>query len=166
MHLKRSSIYLLKALFILSAFCISACGDDDEDPNTNPVTDGCTMINGFLKWDYQGTKYCANASLFADQGIIMTVNGITQAGLTMTLELDSVQPGTYQMKDDVNHLLFTDNMAFDWQSTDGNPGTITITKNDTVSNVIEGTFSVNAKNSITGTFRSISNGNFRLIYTE
>lgn len=156
----------LPILLLAIAVFITACGEDDEDQNTKPGTDGCTLINGFLKWDYQGTKYCANASLFADQGIIMTVNGITQAGLTMTLEIDSVRPGTYQMTDDVNHLLFTDNLAFDWQSTDDNPGTLTILKNDTATNHIEGTFSVNAKNSITGTSRNISNGNFRIFYTE
>lgn len=96
----------------------------------------------------------------------MTINGITQAGLSMTLELDSVEPGTYTMDDNTNHLLFTDQYAFDWQSSDDQPGTIVITKNDKSANQIEGTFQVNAKNSITGTFRQISNGNFRLTYTE
>ena len=122
---------LLLLLLLGMAVLHTSCGDDDDDPNTNSVTDGCSMPNGHLKWTSQGTQYCANATLFGDQSIDMTINGITQSGVTMTLELDSVMPGTYQMTSDVNHLLFTDQLAFDWQSTNSQPGTLIITKNDT-----------------------------------
>lgn len=158
--------YILTLLLTGITIGFTSCGDDDDDPNTNPVTDGCSLPNGHLKWTTQSTQYCANASLFADQAIDMTINGITQSGLSMTLELDSIEPGTYVMNDNTNHLLFTDQYAFDWQSTDDHPGTLIITKNDKSTNQIEGTFTVNAKNSLTGTLRQISNGNFRLYYTE
>ncbi len=155
-------IFLPLFLFFTLSIIV-ACSEDD---NKDIITDSCSLPIGHLKWTTQGTPYCANATLFADQAIVMTINGITQAGLSMTLELDSVEPGTYTMDDNTNHLLFTDQYAFDWQSSDDQPGTIVITKNDKSANQIEGTFQVNAKNSITGTFRQISNGNFRLTYTE
>ncbi|MFN8153459.1 MAG: DUF6252 family protein [Bacteroidia bacterium] len=159
------TLFLLLPLFMALTF-ITACGDDDDDPNTNAVTDGCSLPNGHLKWTTQGTQYCANATLFGDQAIEMTINGITQSGISMTLELDSVDPGTYTMNDNINHLLFTDQFAFDWQSSDDAPGTLVITKNDKTANLIEGSFSVNAKNALTGTMRQISNGSFRINYTE
>lgn len=168
LNMKSHSYYYgIKCLFItLLAATFISCGDDDDDPNTNSATDGCSLPNGHLKWTMQGAQYCSNATLFADQAILMTINGITQSGITMTLELDSIEPGSYQMNDNTNHLLLTDQFAFDWQSTNDLPGTLIITKNDKANNWIEGTFTVNAKNSLTGTTKQISNGNFRVKYTE
>jgi hypothetical protein len=49
---------------------------------------------------------CANASLFASEaGGLMTINGITQQGATLTLELDSLSVGTHAMTETNNTIL-------------------------------------------------------------
>ena len=160
----------LYSLLLLSA-CLSftllftACGDDDDDNNTNPVTDGCTLPTGYLKWTVDGGQLCSNASLFGDYAIVMTINGISQSGVTMTMELDSVSPGTYQMTENINHLLFTDQLGMAWESTNDNPGTLVITSNNTSTNLIQGTFNITVRNPL-GVSKNITNGNFKISYTE
>lgn len=154
--------FLLLFLFI---FTLSSCGDDDTDVPGIPLGNNCTLPTGYLKWNFDGSSYCANTSLFADHAIIMTINGITQTGVTMTLELDDITPGTYTMNEDTNSILFTDQLAMAWQSTNSNPGTLIITSNDTANNILQATFDVTVRNPLSQT-KSISQGQIKVFYTE
>jgi Family of unknown function (DUF6252) len=154
-------MFLVPALALLTI--VSSCKKDDDDDD--PVTDLCALPNGSLKWTSNGQNLCANASLFADYAIVMTVNGISQQGATLTLELDSVNQGTYQMKELVNSILYTDVLGMAWQSTDDNPGTITITKNNTSTNEFEATFNVPVRNPL-GMSQTLSGGTLKVFYTE
>ena len=160
----KMKIKLIIALLLPTIF-LNSCGDKDDDPNTGPVTDGCTMPNGYLKWTVDGGQLCSNATLFADYAIVMTVNGISQSGVTMTLELDSVTPGTYQMKEDINSVLFTDQLGMAWQSTNDNPGTLQIISNDTSTNLIRANFNLTVRNPF-GISKNITGGQLRIFYTE
>lgn len=155
---------VLFALWAISFAGITACNNDDDDDN-NPAPDVCTLPTGSLRWTIGGTQRCADQSLFGDYTIIMTINGIAGNGETMTLELDSVTPGTYEMKADVNSILYTDNLAMAYQTTDDNPATLTITKNDTSNNRFEATFSGTLRNPL-GVSKTITGGTVKVNYTE
>ncbi|MBK9319643.1 MAG: hypothetical protein IPM91_13060 [Bacteroidetes bacterium] len=154
--------FLLVFLFI---FTLSSCGDDDTDVPGIPLGNNCTLPTGYLKWNFDGSAYCANTSLFADHAIIMTINGITQTGVTMTLELDDITPGTYTMNEDTNSILFTDQLAMAWQSTNSNPGTLIITSNDTANNILQATFNPTVRYPLRQT-KFISPDQVKIIYTE
>ncbi|MBL7924945.1 MAG: hypothetical protein JNL88_12160 [Bacteroidia bacterium] len=147
------------------AFLFLSCGDEDGNPLNGSGSDACSLPNGSLKWTTDGGLKCASASLFADQAMVMTVNGISQTGLSMTLELDSMQPGTYEMKAGVNSLLFTDQLGMAWQSTDDNPGTLVVSSNNASTNLFEASFNCTARNPL-GMSKSISGGTLRVFYTE
>lgn len=139
------------------------CKKDGDEEQSLAV--GCSLPTGSLKWTADGASQCANVSLFADHALIMTVNGITVTGATMTMELDSVQPGTYAVKELTNSMIYTDQLGMAFLSTDTAPGTVTITKNDTVANWLEATFTVSLKNPL-GVSKTITEGMLQVDYTE
>lgn len=149
---------------VLLAVSFSACKKDDDGDDT--ALEGCSLPQGSLKWTADGGALCANASLFADYAIMMTINGVSQTGATLTLELDSVAPGTYQMKELENSVLFTDELGMAWQSTDDNPGTLTVTKNNESTNEFEASFTVAVRNPLLGTSQTLSGGSIKVFYTE
>ncbi len=152
---------VLISLIILSGVAAS-CSKKKED---KPGTDNCLLNNYFLKADIAGTAWCANTTLFADYAIVMTINGISSNGATLTLELDDVSTGTFQIKQDRNHVLYTSSLGVGYESTNDNPGSLTIISNDTANNIINGSFNVTLRSPISGNI-SLSNGTFKLFYTE
>ncbi len=150
------------AFLALSAFIFS-CKKENE-PTTPTTTNSCTsIIPNKLSAKVSGVTWCADQSCFADLGTIMTINGLNGAGSSLTLELDDFMPGTYPITLDRNHVLYTGIDAY--ESTNALPGSVTITSNDTVSNVLKGSFSVSVKGPISGTV-SISEGQISVYYTE
>lgn len=93
----------------------------------------------------------------------MTINGLNGNGSSLTLELDSVMPGTYQITEDVNHMIYLNGDG--WESTNDNPGTLVITSNNTSTNQIKGTFTVTLRSPLSGNL-SVTEGKFDLFYTE
>ena len=156
------AIYLL-FLFIGSTLLIASCKDEEEVVET-PIV--CGLPNGTLKWTSDGAERCANATLFGDYGIFLTVNGITTQGQTLTLELDSLSVGTHEISADANYMLYTDNLAVLWEATNEQPGTITITSHNEETNRLEATFNVNLVNPINGVTKSLTNGQLKITYTE
>ncbi len=118
---------------------LSSCKkDEDEDPAPTPTPTPTCGISGMrLQGTIGSTAFCADASLFADRAIVLTSNGIAQDGASLTLELDSLNVGTYTTLTDVNHVLYTDGLAQPWRSSDAYPGTLTITSHNTSSNRIQ-----------------------------
>lgn len=152
---------VLISLLIISGLASSCSKKNDNKPGA----DNCLLNNYFLKADIGGSAWCANTTLFADYAIVMTINGISSNGATLTLELDDVSPGSYQIKQDRNHILYTSSLGVGYESTNDNPGNITIISNDTASNVINGSFNVTLRSPVSGNV-SVSNGTFKLFYTE
>lgn len=157
-------MYLLsemKKLFCLislsTLLVISSCKKNDD--TATPV------ISYFLQATIDGQTWKANTSLFADKAIVMTINGINQQGSSLTLELDDFTPGTYQIKNSRNHIIYTSQLADAFESTDGNPGTLVITSNDESKNLLKGTFTFTGQSPLSGN-KTISNGSFEVFYTE
>jgi hypothetical protein len=161
----KSRLNAIVLLFLLmgSTLFLSSCKDEEEDIET-PIV--CGLPNGTLKWTSDGAERCANASLFGDYGIFLTVNGITSQGQTLTLELDSLSVGTHEISADANYMLYTDNLAVVWEATNEQPGTITITSHNEQTNRLEATFNVNLVNPINGATKSLSSGQLKITYTE
>lgn len=149
----------------IGLLAFAACKkDDDDDPA--PATPVVCGIDGMRLQGMIGSDaFCANTSLFADLAILLTANGIQSNGATLTMELDSVDVGTYAMSQDINHVLYTDQLGLAWQTNDGSPATLTITSHDTGSNRIKGAVNGNLFSPVGGASRDIS-VNFDLTYTE
>lgn len=154
-----------KIIFVTFISLMFAGCEEDKEILPGIITDNCILPNGHLKWTSGGIQKCANASLFGDQGLVMTVNGISLTGESFTLELDNVAPGTYAMTTDSNHILHTDQLGMAWESTNGNPATLVILSNNTSTNVLEANFSGTLKNPL-GLNKTISNGSLKITYTE
>jgi hypothetical protein len=95
----------------------------------------------------------------------MTINGITQQGATLTLELDSLSVGTHAMTETNNTILYTTQLALAYAATDGAPASVTITEHNVSTRRIRGNFSGPLYSPIGGAPKSIS-GSFDLFYVQ
>ena len=163
--MRHRSIYLpTLALCTLGAIALlTSCKKDEEETET-PII--CGLPNGTLKWKENGVEKCANATLFADYTIDMTVNGLSAQGPTMTLELDSLNVGTYPLTADYNYMLYTDALALGWESTNEQPGSITITSHNENTNRLEATFHITLVSALNGATKQITDGQLSITYTE
>lgn len=155
-----------KIVYLTTLFLslITSC-KEDEGLVASLLKQNCNLPNGYLKWSSGGNESCANASLFGDMAIVMTINGISLTGETFTLELDDVTPGIYFMTTDTNHILHTDQLGMAWESTDALPCTLQVLTNNTSSNLFEANFSGTLKNPF-GLSKVINSGKVRVRYTE
>lgn len=124
------------------------------------------MAGARLQATFVGESFCANASLFGDLGAdVITINGISTSGMTFTLELDSLEVGTYEMRTEVNHALYTTGIGLAYESTDGTPATLTIESHDTGSNRIRGSVNGPLTEPLGGTSANIA-ATFDITYIE
>lgn len=157
----------IATIFILMSFLVPvlSCNKDDDKDNNPPVSQPCELTGGYvLKATVNNSLWCADVSLFGDLAILMTINGMKQDGSSLTLELDDFIPGTYEISADRNHILYT-TAGSGYESTNDNPGILTIIENNESSNYFRATFSGVLKNPIGGSI-NISGGEVKLIYTE
>ncbi|MBK8498296.1 MAG: hypothetical protein IPL52_05650 [Flavobacteriales bacterium] len=153
-------------VLLLAPAIFAACMKDDDDeaiPAPTPVA--CGVDGMRLQGAIGSESFCANASLFADLSIVLTANGISQTGTSLTMELDSVDVGAHAASTDVNRVLYTDQLGLPWNSSNAAPATVHITSHDTTANRIQG--------SITGTLYAPAgsegrtvNASFDLTYIE
>lgn len=154
-------IICFTALFII---ILTSC-EPEKEVLPSILTDNCELPNGHLKWSAGGSQTCANASLFGDLAIIMTINGISLTGETFTLELDDVKPGTYAMTTDTNHIVHTDQLGMAWESSNAMPCTLQVLSNNTSSNLLEANFSGTLKSPL-GLTKVINSGTVKVRYTD
>ena len=150
--------------FAIMVSVFSGCKKDEEPATNNTTSVECSSIlPNKLSAKIDGQSWCADQTCFGDLAIIMTMNGLNSNGSSLTLELDDFNVGTYPIKQDRNHMLYTGIQAY--ESTDGNPGTLVIQSNDTSANLIKGTFTVTLVSPILGSV-SMTDGKFSIYYTE
>lgn len=155
----------LPVLFACCALLLHACGKDD-DPAPSPGSPVACGVDGFrLQATIGPDAFCANASLFADRAVLLTVNGIQTTGATLTLELDSTSVGAHAAGESINHVLYTDRLGLAWRSSDSDPATLDITSHDTAANRIKGAVNGRLHAPVGGATRTIS-ATFELVYTE
>ncbi|MFN8166255.1 MAG: DUF6252 family protein [Bacteroidia bacterium] len=153
----------LFTLFIISILTVSCKKDEKATTSTNtPVGCSSSLVNK-LSCKVGGQEWCSNSTCFADLAIVLTINGMNNNGSNLTLELDDYTPGTYPITSDRNHILYTNGNG--WESTDSNPGTLTITSNNTSTHELKGTFSVTLLSPLTGNLE-VSSGVIDVFYTN
>lgn len=150
------------ALLILGG--TTACTKKNDD-SPSPAPAACGIAGMRMQGTIGSDAFCTNTSLFADLAIVLTSNGIMSNGSTLTLELDSVNMGSYGMQADVNSVLYTDPLGLAWKSIDGGSTTLAISSHDTGGNRIQGSINGSLYSPIGGAARSIS-ASFDLTYTE
>ncbi len=161
MKIKVAAYIPVTQCIISGVIFLLACSEKKENP---PAVDPC-LINGYyLRASMAGESWCANTTLFADFAIVMTINGISSNGASMTLELDDVIPGSFPITQDRNHILYTNSLGVAYHSTNDNPGSLVIQSNDTSANIIQGSFNVTLRNPMAGNLAT--SGSFRLFYSE
>lgn len=157
------------ALFLVPfALSLVACEkDDDAAPSPSvPTPVVCGIDGARLQATFAGESFCANASLFGDLGADMiTINGITTGGSTFTLELDSLEVGSYTMGADANHAVYTTGLGMGYETTNATPATLTIASHDTGTNRIRGSVSGPFTEPLGGSSSSMV-ANFDITYTE
>lgn len=149
---------------LISLTLLSSCTEKVTDEL--PFLDECQLVNGSIKWDFDGTSYCANANIIAGYAGGLTLNGLTLTGVSLTMELDSIEPGTYNVSQAQNIIVYTDQLGLAWTSTDSNAGSIIISSHDSVSNKVRATFIGSLRSPITGEIKQISNGQISVTYVE
>lgn len=155
------------ASLALACILFASCGKDKDDIPT-PLGGGsteCGTSGARLQATFDGASWCANASLFAALADILTVNGITSMGSTLTMELDSLGVGTYAMSAESNRLLFTTNLGLAYNTTDEQPATLNITSHNVATRRVQGNFSGNLSAVLGGADKAIS-GSFDLFYVD
>ncbi|HNR20115.1 MAG TPA: DUF6252 family protein [Bacteroidia bacterium] len=143
--------------FAAMSLAFASCKKDKKDE--------CDLDGYQLKATVNGSNWCANQTLFADNAILLTINGIRDDGSTLTLEFDSTEVGTFVIKGDTNHILYTDALALGYESTNDNPGTLTVTQNDKSNNKFKANFNVTLRNPVTAANVAL-NGSVEVLYTE
>ncbi len=153
-------------LFTLALFVLS-CQKPEEvvpSPLAMPSAEQCGEAGARLQAVFDGNDWCANVNLFASPASgEITINGLSTAGSTLTLQLDTMAPGTYDMSTSANVLLFTTSFGIGYMSADPFPTTLTIIEHDTVADRIKGSFSGQLTAAIGGGPRSIE-GSFDMHY--
>ncbi len=153
-------------LFLASLIIIlQSCKKEDDPVPVAPVTPACGTPGLRLQATFNDVAWCPNSSLFASMSDILTISGMASNGSTLTLELDSLSPGTYQMRSEVNFILFTTEMGMAYQATDNAPATLVITEQDVNAQRIKGTFNGNLPPALGGAPRAI-NGSFDMFYVD
>ncbi len=153
----------LSCILLLSIALLPSCKKDDDTPAPTPVPT-CGIAGARLQASFLGETFCPGLSLFADQAVVLTINGVSLSGSTLTLELDSLDPGTYDMTEDANHVLFT-NITGAYESSNSDPATLVIASHDEGANRIQGSFSGPLTNPLGGTSPTIT-GSFDMFYLE
>lgn len=154
------------ALFFIALATFACKKEDDTAPSTSTPAATCGIAGARLQSTFGSESFCANASLFGDLAVdVLTVNGISQSGITLTLELDSLEPGSYDMGTDVNHVLYTSGLAMGYESVDGDPATLVIDSHDATANRIRGSITGPLFEPLGGSSHVI-NATFDITYLE
>ncbi len=153
---------------ILAIGLLSACSKSDSNTGNVPVnTDPCnSVLPNKVSCRFNGAQWCADSICFADYAIGMTIFGQTFDGASLLIELDDIQPGTYPITLDRNHVLYISAFGMAYESSNSQPGQITITSNDPVTNHLKGTFQLNVLDPLLSSWLPITNGNIDVYYTE
>jgi Family of unknown function (DUF6252) len=128
-------------------------------------TDECVIATSKLTATINGSDWCANKTLFADDAILITISGIRDDGSTLTLEFDSTEVGTYIIKGDTNHILYTDALAMGYETTSDNTGSLTVTENNKSENRFKANFSVTLRKPATSQSLPVS-GSVDVLYID
>lgn len=155
--------YLLPAVALLLS--VSSCQKDNNDLTPKIPVEFCGIDGMRLQADLDGSETCFSSSLIANlaDGQI-AIGGVNPASGSVALLLDDVAVGTHAAADSVNKvLLVIGGVAY--QTTDDQPGQITISSHDQGGNHIKGSFSAQLTSADGSPAKSLA-GTFDVTYLE
>jgi hypothetical protein len=156
-----------RILALLLSFTAAFAGCDTKDDNpASPNNPACSANGGiFLSARIDNLTWCADSTLNGNLSGQLAITGASSGNSrTISIMLDDLTPGTYSAKFSRNKFQYSDNGTV-YESTNTNPGSITITEHNTSLNFVTGTFLVTLNNNSAGT-KTLSNGSFKVYYTE
>ena len=155
------------ALLIPITLLVLSCQKPEDvvpSPFSMPSAEECGEAGARLQATFDGSDWCANVNLFCSPASgEITINGLSTAGSTLTLQLDTMAPGTYDMSTSANVVLFTTSFGIGYMSTDSLPTTLTISEHDMDADRIKGSFNGQLITALGGDPKSIS-GSFDMNY--
>lgn len=158
---------ILPSLLIIALTLLASCKKEEDDPTPTPIPQpvACGIAGARLQAGFLGEAFCPGVSLFADNAAgVITINGVSLSGSTLTLELDSLAPGNYAITQDANHILFT-TITGAFESSNTAPASLTIVSHDLAANRIQGSFTGPLMDPLTGATPTVS-GSFDMTYLE
>ncbi|MBL0074122.1 MAG: hypothetical protein IPP34_20900 [Bacteroidetes bacterium] len=156
-----------RILALLLSFTAVFAGCDTKDDNpASPNNPSCSANGGiFFSARIDNLTWCADSTLNGNLSGSLAVSGASSGNSrTISIMLDDLSPGTYSAKFSRNKFQYTENGTV-YESTNTNPGSITITEHNTSLNFVTGTFLVTLNNNTAGD-KTLSNGSFKVYYTE
>lgn len=154
-------------LSLLAAGIFTGCEDDDDDITTTTPSNTCnSLLPNKVSAKFNGVQWCADSICFADLGTELTVFGQTFDGASIVMELDDTTVGQHVIGETENHIVFIDNLAGTWESTDDNPGQLTVVSHNSSTNQYKANFTVRLRNLLSGQLVSVTSGNIDVYYTE
>jgi len=157
--MKKSTFTL--TLFFLAFAGVFLTGCKEDELETDPCEN--SMVN-ILEVNVDDSKWCANLTINANFAIQLVITGINQSASSLTMELDDAEPGTYQIDASTNFVYLTVGGMI-YESTNEDPGTLTILENNADTNKARGTFSCKLYSPM-GATKNLTNGTFDLSYTD
>jgi hypothetical protein len=144
---------ILVILLTLSA-CAKAGKEVAEELGIVPTT--CGTDGARMEATVGDGSFCADGQIIAvSDGSTAMVTGIGLLGNTLSLQLDTLDPGTYPITEAQNAILFM-SLGTPYVTTGDLPGTLAIEAHDPVVRRIKATFNVNLRNEMSGAARPVS----------
>jgi len=157
----RSVLIAISLIAIVAGFITGCAKEKEEIPD--PLS--CDKPNGTLNWSFDGKSYCANSGLSANLEDLLVLNGISAEGVSLSMLVDSVQPGTYQISLSKNGLTCTDRSGTVWMPSETVSGSITINSHSPSTRFIDASFVCTLQNAA-GQTKELKSGRFRITYTQ
>ena len=144
---------------------LASCQKDNDSATPDLPIEVCGIDGMRLQADLDGSETCFSASLIGNLADgQLTIGGVNPTSGSLALQLDDLTVGTYAATDSTNHIfLVAGGVAF--QSTDGTPGSITISSHNQSGNHIKGSFSAQLAPANGSPAKSVS-GTFDMTYLE
>ncbi len=154
-------VLLAPALLLATVSCVK----DDNDATPDPPIAICGIDGMRMSADVDGADICFSTSLVANLADEqLAIGGIHPSAGALAVQLDETTVGTHGATGDMNHVFLTVG-GIAYQSTNENPGSITITSHNTGGNRIKGSFTGHLFPPDGSPARSVA-ASFEVIYLE
>ncbi|MBK9175128.1 MAG: hypothetical protein IPM46_02090 [Flavobacteriales bacterium] len=161
----RASLPTLAALSAI--ILLGSCLKDTEElaQDTGLLPSSCGSTGARLQATVGGSSYCANGQLIATgDGSSVLITGISLAGTTLIVQVDSLGTGIQAITEASNGLLYMEN-GNTYVVQPSEPGVLTITEADTTARILKASFSANLRNEMSGISRSVQ-GELDVVWSD
>ncbi len=161
--MRHINLLLLSVSIITLTACAKAGKEVAEELGIIPST--CGADGARVQAQVDGSSFCGDAQVVAvSDGISATVSGITLLGNTLSIQLDTLAPGTYTISEAENAVLYMA-IGTPYTSMGDSAGSVTISSHDAAAHSLKATFAATVRNEMSGSTKAIS-GSVDVTYTD